>query len=240
MITEGKELGFIRIPEVKIDEVKKSMSKLRCPFSIIEDLNPNDGLVEFAYHVNDSAKVSEMIKSTGIGEIISFEDYINNADAEYIQNEVREMEQSELKKASAPDISETSEPAKFNRNNRELYNKQNQMTITINKETLVMATTSEDILTRIPGSEGKDFVVFNFDDEKIKITDDNQTYVVKLNKNKQYDILDKSGAVTGKISGKTLKENYDKVFRDFNKNKQKVPTAIHSLTPTVKPSTKKI
>lgn len=220
----GEELGFIRIPEEKLDEVKKTLNQYRVPFSILEDLNPSDGQVELAYHVNDSAKVSQMIKNTGIGQLIDFQDYLDNADEEYVENQLEEINS---KKENAPvvetDALNSIEEAKsFYQNNQSIGNQNNANKITINKETLVMAETSQDILTKIPGTNGQEFVTFDREKDNVKSIDKDQTFIVSVRKNKKYKIYGSTGAELRTISGADLKKYYDKVFRNINRTRNNV------------------
>lgn len=229
----GEELGFIRIPEEKLDEVKKILHQYRVPFSVLEDLNPSDGQVELAYHVNDSAKMSQMIKNTGIGQLIDFQDYLDNADEGYIENQLEEINS---KKENAPvsgsDALNSIEEAKsFYQNNQVMGNKNNSNKITINKDTLVMAETSQDIFTKIPGTNGQEFVTFDREKDRVKSIDKDQTFIVSIRKNRKYKIYDSTGAELRTISGADLKKHYDKVLRDINKRYSN--TKIQNLSTNV-------
>lgn len=204
----GENIGFLRIPEDKIEEVKAALQNRRCFYSVIQDLNPHDGKTEIAFHLTDANKVNSMIEALGIGELISFNDYIENADPEFINNQIKDVKQEQHeKKVDSPEQSK--DVRDFENNNK----KANKNIVTINKESLLYSESETSYTTIIPGTKKEEYITFSKTDGTVKETDEGKTIAVSLGKDKQYNVTDKSGNLIRSTTGEELKKYYDNVSR---------------------------
>jgi|GEM_PF-5514813 len=100
--TKGEDLGFVRLPEDKVEEYIDAVKKRGGKISLLEDLNPKDGKVEFAYHVSDASKIESALAHIKAGEFITKEEYLNNADEKVVNRKFEEAKNFELKNVESP------------------------------------------------------------------------------------------------------------------------------------------
>lgn len=115
MKKKGTELQFCRIKEDIKEDFFKDLRNRGCMFTILPDLNPEDGYKEIAFHATDTPKVLAscakfkvgMLEDSDIPEgIIDMQQYMNNANPEVVQGMQDAYAQSmgiDPKKQDAPD-----------------------------------------------------------------------------------------------------------------------------------------
>lgn len=231
LLQKGGDLQVFRFEEGKMEEVRKWAKKYGILYSELADLNKGDGYTEIIFHSEATPRVNAMIERLGYGSIITKEQYVDNADEKEAEELRHEMEEElglggkkeraarNAAKNDEPIREKTEEELKKTKKQMEYHAKRNDegyREITIN-ESLVVDKSNGQYKTRIPGK--KDQYIW-IKEEDIYIRDGGKTINTFLEKERYYHIVDKDNQIIEQIKGVEFQKNYDRVSREFTKQRR--------------------
>ena len=101
----GNNVGLMRIDTEKLEDFIKTAEKSGVSFSIMPDINKADGKTEIAFPQEQAFAVNYFVASNKeFAEVITFDDYFKNADADDLINEMKNAEESITAAKSAKDM----------------------------------------------------------------------------------------------------------------------------------------
>ena len=209
LLLKGGDLQIFQFPNEYKQQIFKALKGYGVLFSELPDLNRKDGLGEILFHAEATNRVNDLIKNLNMGHFIDMEQYFAGGDKEEIKKE-EEYFAEHFDPSQEPNKLTPEE--KIDLTNRmkilDVENNPTKEDITITKR-LVVEETKEAYLTKIPYERDKFFWIQK---EDCLWIDGNKTLLVKLDKDKEYKILDRNGKPKEKVSGKALyKAHYDEV-----------------------------
>lgn len=208
ILMRGGDLQVYQFPQEYRKQVYDALKGYGVLFAELPDLNPADKYSEVVFHAEATPRVNNLIMKLNMGQVIDIEQYLENADVEELENQREEFDQdfedNGLKKLPPEKKEEISNRMRI------LNTKGNvsQEDITITKR-LVIKETEDHFLTRIPYEMDKFFCIPKKDTVWIN---QGKTLLAKLEKNRQYEIVNSNGNSLQNLDGKTLYEkHYDEV-----------------------------
>lgn len=212
LLQESKgDIHVFQFPQEQFAEVKDAFMKFGIRFAEAPELNTGDGMREFFIPTNNLPRVNmiaEKLQKKGVNcEMLSHEEYINNADSEH-QKEMEEMVSALGTNADRfkEDI-EVMKPEHEAMKQRLvygdlLYDKTKQL-FTVNRGLKVDETDTHFVM-RVPYTDH--FV--RFSKELSFLQDEGKTYCCFVDKNETLDILDKKGNVIQQMPAHELYKLY--------------------------------
>lgn len=190
------DIRLLKIPEDRKKEVADALKKYQIKYSLMPDLNLDDGKCELGFAVTDLPRVNSLIESLKLGEVITNADYIQNADPEILDkladNIIEKEKLNEKKELATEEVAD-------------------KRFISISKE-LIHEETEEAVKTRVPGTWGEDIRYLWLEKEKIKEIDDGKSLLTYLDKEKEYKLYNEDNEVADTLMGEKLgEEHYDSV-----------------------------
>jgi len=80
LLLKGGDLQVLQFKTEDMKKVKKMAKKYGLLYSVLPDVNKNDGLSEIIFHTEAVPRANMMIQKLGVGSIASFDDYLKNGD----------------------------------------------------------------------------------------------------------------------------------------------------------------
>ena len=214
MLKNSGNLQVLQIKDSDVKEFEKLAKRYGILYSKMPDINKGDGMKEYIFPVEATPRVNALIEKLGNAKIEDISDYVKNSDGTY--EKTLEFLKSKGLVPDAPvsmtpermeELKEISKNIKFNENINDL----NKVDITVST-TLVSAEMQDSFITRVPGTFGKDIRFLSIPKEDIITINNGKTFLTFLEKDKEYELLDKDKKPVDKIKGEELRENrYDKV-----------------------------
>lgn len=214
MLKNSGNLQVLQIKDSDVKEFEKLAKRYGILYSKMPDINKGDGMKEYIFPVEATPRVNALIEKLGNAKIEDISDYVKNSDGTY--EKTLEFLKSKGLVPDAPvsmtpermeELKEISKNIKFNENINDL----NKVDITVST-TLVSAEMQDSFITRVPGTFGKDVRFLSIPKEDIITINNGKTFLTFLEKDKEYELLDKDKKPVDKIKGEELRENnYDKV-----------------------------
>lgn len=209
LLLKGGDLQIFQFPEQYKAEIKKALTGYGVLFSELPDLNRKDGLAEILFHAEATSRVNSLIQNLNMGHFIDMEQYFGNASEPEKQAEDKYFNENfdpaqETNKMSDKESEEVVNRMKI------LGAKENPTLedITIAKK-LIIQEKEDAYLTRIPFERDKFFWVMKNDAIWIN---EGKTLLAKVEKKREYEILNKKGEVREKVDGEKLyRDHYDEV-----------------------------
>lgn len=194
LVTETQgDLQVYQFPEESLASVKEVFDKLAIRYAAAEDLNAKDGMSELFFPTNNLERVMlavQKLESQGVhSQIVSKEDYINNADEEHqkeMQEAVDTLAAGIQPEAIKPDAAAMKQRLVYD----DLIRDKNKQLFTVNKG-LVVDETDQTYVTRIPNTE--QFV--HFPKNMCVIQDEGNTLCFFEDKNATANILSRKGEI---------------------------------------------
>lgn len=187
---EGGELQCFRFEESQLPEVKKQLKKRGILYSLLPDLNLEDGMMEIMFHSSAAPRVNSMVEAMKFGEVIDFNEYAENAkeeEVEKLKEEVRAEMGITLKKSL-----DSNESRPLN-SSSELEN----MQIT-NK--MIVGETDIHYISRVVNKENEFLLIPKADVTDMKMDKIN----VSIDKNKEYVVCSNEGSVVERSMGENI------------------------------------
>lgn len=194
LVTETQgDLQVYQFPEESLASVKEVFDKLAIRYAAAEDLNAKDGMSELFFPTNNLERVMlavQKLESQGVhSQIVSKEDYINNADEEH-QKEMQEAVDTLAAGIQPEAIKQDAAAMKQRLVYDDLIRDKNKQLFTVNKG-LVVDETDQTYVTRIPNTE--QFV--HFPKNMCVIQDEGNTLCFFEDKNATANILSRNGEI---------------------------------------------
>lgn len=84
LLTKGGDLQVLQFPADEIKKVEKMAKKYGLLYSVLPDINKNDGMSEIIFHTEAVPRVNMMLQKLKVGKIATFDDYLKNGDEKEI------------------------------------------------------------------------------------------------------------------------------------------------------------
>lgn len=232
LLQKGGDLQVFQFPEEQKKEVLKMLKEYGILYSVLPDLNREDGFGEIIFHAEATPRINAMIErlnkeqvkeekkvvdftkeSTNMkrqARIISLGEYFENADKKELQNERNEFEENQDAHIEQEERISPKEKEEIESRIHVITAEHNPTVedITIDRK-LIVKETDTAYLTRIPYEPDKFIWIDAVETVRIN---SGKTLLAVLQKDRDYEILNKEEKVVEKVKGETLyKENYDTV-----------------------------
>ena len=226
MLKNSGNLQVLQIKEKDVKEFEKLAGKYGILYSKMPDINKGDGMKEFIFPIEATPRINALIEKLGNGKLEDIAEYVRNGDGN-CKNTMDYLKKKKLL-PEAP-VSVTAERkkeivnAEKNIKYNENINDLEKTDITISKN-LVESENRDLFITRVPGTFGENVKYLTIKKEDIITINGGKTFLTFLNKNQEYELLDKNKKPAGKMRGEELRDNYyDKVGEEIRKraNKQR-------------------
>lgn len=214
MLKNSGNLQVLQIKDSDVKEFEKLAKRYGILYSKMPDINKGDGMKEYIFPVEATPRVNALIEKLGAGRLEDISDYVKNGDGnfektlEYLRSKglVPDTPIS-INAERMEELKEMSRNIRFSENINDL----NKVDITISKE-LVSSESPEAFVTRVPGTYGANVRFLKIEKDDIITINGGKTLLTFLEKDKEYELLDKDKKPIAKIKGDELRENhYDKV-----------------------------
>ena len=236
MLKNSGNLQVLQIKENHVWEFEKMAKKYGILYSKMPDINKGDGMTEYIFPVEATPRINALIEKLGNGRLEDIAEYVKNG-----EGNVKETMDYLKKKNLLPQtpLSVTAERKK------EMDNAARN--IKYNENINDLEKTDITISTKLVAGENKDYFLTEnvrylaIKKEDIITINNRKTFLTFLNKDQEYELLDRNKKPAGKMCGEELRNNhYDKVEeeirkranrqRDREKEKQKKQTANRKQT----------
>lgn len=84
LLMKGGDLQVLQFPTDEIKKVEKMAKKYGLLYSVLPDINKNDGMSEIIFHTEAVPRVNMMLQKLKAGKIATFDDYLKNGDEKEI------------------------------------------------------------------------------------------------------------------------------------------------------------
>ncbi len=215
LLQQGSDLQVFKFDESQIKTFEKYAKKYGILYTRLPDINKEDKMTEVLFHTDSLPRVIALQEKMKVGQVTSLEEYISNGKEEEIEKLLNEPgEEKNLKSLAeqlSPEKMEELGKVKEQLDVAELSKDESKICITID-EKLVYNEDEKNVRTRIP-RQPNEFIEFKAED--VKVINNGKTRLTFLDKDKEYDILDKAGKPVKKMTGKAIYDrSYDPVFKD--------------------------
>lgn len=214
MLKNSGNLQVLQIKESDVKEFEKLAKRYGILYSKMPDINKSDGMKEYVFPVEATPRINALIEKLGAGRLEDISDYVKNGDEnckktlEYLkQKGVLPETPISINAERMEKLKEVSKNIKISENTNNL----NKVDITISKQ-LVSSESQDAFITRVPGTFGENVRFLKVEKDDIITINGGKTFLTFLEKDKEYDLLDKDKKPIAKIKGEKLREShYDKV-----------------------------
>lgn len=219
MLKTSGNLQVLQIKEGDVKQFEKLANKYGILYSKMPDINKGDGMTEFIFPVEAVPRINALIEKLGDGRVEDISDYVKNGDGsfeetiKYLKGKGLLPEKMEITPERMEELKEMSRNIKYN----ESINDLNKVDITLSRG-LVADETKDAFLTRVPGTYGENIRYLSVKKEDIILINNGKTFLSFLEKDKEYELLDKEKKPVQKVKGEELRNNhYDEVNRELRK-----------------------
>ncbi len=231
LLKSGGDLQVFQFRTEDLQKVRKMADKYGLLYSVLPDLNKEDGMSEILFHSQAVPRIKAIMEQIQGSKIESMDDYFSNADRTEVGEMVQEYEKNYERAGSqkSHDGLETAPGApikkgmssdklkEIRRFQKEYTRNPNVNGITIARK-LVMEETDKGIKTRIPYRRNE--YVWLPKSEITWINKDKTVYA-GLEKEREYQIVDAANHLIRSMTGQQLyKQSYDPVNRNVEGREQ--------------------
>lgn len=214
MLKNSGNLQVLQIKESDVKEFENLAKRYGILYSKMPDINKSDGMKEYIFPVEATPRINALIEKLGAGRLEDISDYVKNGDEnckktlEYLKEKgVLPENPISINAERMEKLKEVSKNIKISENTNNL----NKVDITISKQ-LVSSESQDAFITRVPGTFGENVRFLKVEKDDIITINGGKTFLTFLEKDKEYDLLDKDKKPIAKIKGEELREShYDKV-----------------------------
>jgi len=210
LLERGGDVQVFEFPTCRLSEVEKLCKKYGILYSVLPDINENDGMTEILFHTSSMGRFRTIMEHLGVGRLVSMEDYLENEELEE-ERKTRQTEERRCQVRGHPDrVEELMEHLQC----LHKYEDETKTAITVDRSILIDRT--EAVMTlQIPGHPKERFQVGMQDVYELK---KNKTYLVFLDKEKEYPIFDKEQMVKQQKKGAEIGQSFDDVHGYFGRS----------------------
>lgn len=215
MLSKDGSLQVLKIREEDMKKFKKLAKKYGILYSKLPDINKSDGMTEVLFHTEATPRINTLIEKLGNGSIENLMDYVRNGKdgdfekvVDYLKKEnILKDTPSEVEPERKEQLDKYADELKYNA----MINDSSRVDITISKK-LYEEENLTAIKTRVPNTYGDNVRYLWIDKSDVVSINGGKTFFAYLNKDKEYELVDRDGQIAEKLTGQNLqKQHYDNV-----------------------------
>ena len=215
MLSKDGSLQVLKIREEDMKKFKKLAKKYGILYSKLPNINKADGMTEVLFHTEATPRINTLIEKLGNGSIENLMDYVRNGKdgdfekvVDYLKKEnILKDTPSEVEPERKEQLDRYADELKYNA----MINDPSRVDITISRK-LYEEENLTSIKTRVPNTYGDNVRYLWLDKSDVVSINGGKTFFAYLNKDKEYELVDRDGQVAEKLSGQNLqKQHYDSV-----------------------------
>ena len=215
MLSKDGSLQVLKIREEDMKKFKKLAKKYGILYSKLPDINKSDGMTEVLFHTEATPRINTLIEKLGNGSIENLMDYVRNGKdgdfekvVDYLKKEnILKDTPSEVEPERKEQLDRYADELKYNA----MINDLSRVDITISRK-LYEEENLTSIKTRVPNTYGDNVRYLWIDKSDVVSINGGKTFFAYLNKDKEYELVDRDGRIAEKLTGQNLqKQHYDNV-----------------------------
>lgn len=215
MLSKDGSLQVLKIREEDMKKFKKIAKKYGILYSKLPDINKSDGMTEVLFHTEATPRINTLIEKLGNGSIENLMDYVRNGKdgdfekvVDYLKKEnILKDTPSEVEPERKEQLDRYADELKYNA----MINDPSRVDITISRK-LYEEENLTSIKTRVPNTYGDNVRYLWIDKSDVVSINGGKTFFAYLNKDKEYELVDRDGQIAEKLTGQNLqKQHYDNV-----------------------------
>lgn len=215
MLSKDGSLQVLKIREEDMKKFKKIAKKYGILYSKLPDINKSDGMTEVLFHIEATPRINTLIEKLGNGSIENLMDYVRNGKdgdfekvVDYLKKEnILKDTPSEVEPERKEQLDRYADELKYNA----MINDPSRVDITISRK-LYEEENLTSIKTRVPNTYGDNVRYLWIDKSDVVSINGGKTFFAYLNKDKEYELVDRDGQIAEKLTGQNLqKQHYDNV-----------------------------
>lgn len=215
MLSKDGSLQVLKIREEDMKKFKKLAKKYGILYSKLPDINKSDGMTEVLFHTEATPRINTLIEKLGNGSIENLMDYVRNGKdgdfekvVDYLKKEnILKDTPSEVEPERKEQLDRYADELKYNA----MINDSSRVDITISRK-LYEEENLTAIKTRVPNTYGDNVRYLWIDKSDVVSINGGKTFFAYLNKDKEYELVDRDGQIAEKLTGQNLqKQHYDNV-----------------------------
>lgn len=215
MLSKNGSLQVLKIREEDMKKFKKLAKKYGILYSKLPDINKSDGMTEVLFHTEATPRINTLIEKLGNGSIENLMDYVRNGKdgdfekvVDYLKKEnILKDTPSEVEPERKEQLDRYADELKYNA----MINDPSRVDITISRK-LYEEENLTSIKTRVPNTYGDNVRYLWIDKSDVVSINGGKTFFAYLNKDKEYELVDRDGRIAEKLTGQNLqKQHYDNV-----------------------------
>ena len=215
MLSKDGSLQVLKIREEDMKKFKKIAKKYGILYSKLPDINKSDGMTEVLFHTEATPRINTLIEKLGNGSIENLMDYVRNGKdgdfekvVDYLKKEnILKDTPSEVEQERKEQLDRYADELKYNA----MINDPSRVDITISRK-LYEEENLTSIKTRVPNTYGDNVRYLWIDKSDVVSINGGKTFFAYLNKDKEYELVDRDGQIAEKLTGQNLqKQHYDNV-----------------------------
>ena len=215
MLSKDGSLQVLKIREEDMKKFKKLAKKYGILYSKLPDINKSDGMTEVLFHTEATPRINTLIEKLGNGSIENLMDYVRNGKdgdfekvVDYLKKEnILKGTPSEVEPERKEQLDRYADELKYNA----MINDPSRVDITISRK-LYEEENLTAIKTRVPNTYGDNVRYLWIDNSDVVSINGGKTFFAYLNKDKEYELVDRDGQIAEKLTGQNLqKQHYDNV-----------------------------
>lgn len=215
MLSKDGSLQILKIREEDMKKFKKLAKKYGILYSKLPDINKSDGMTEVLFHTEATPRINTLIEKLGNGSIENLMDYVRNGKdgdfekvVDYLKKEnILKDTPSEVEPERKEQLDRYADELKYNA----MINDPSRVDITISRK-LYEEENLTSIKTRVPNTYGDNVRYLWLDKSDVVSINGGKTFFAYLNKDKEYELVDRDGQIAEKLTGQNLqKQHYDNV-----------------------------
>ena len=215
MLSKDGSLQILKIREEDMKKFKKLAKKYGILYSKLPDINKSDEMTEVLFHTEATPRINTLIEKLGSGSIENLMDYVRNGKdgdfekvVDYLKKEnILKDTPSEVEPERKEQLDRYADELKYNA----MINDPSRVDITISRK-LYEEENLTSIKTRVPNTYGDNVRYLWIDKSDVVSINGGKTFFAYLNKDKEYELVDRDGRIAEKLTGQNLqKQHYDNV-----------------------------
>lgn len=215
MLSKDGSLQVLKIREEDMKKFKKIAKKYGILYSKLPDINKSDGMTEVLFHTEATPRINTLIEKLGNGSIENLMDYVRSGKdgdfekvVDYLKKEnILKDTPSEVEPERKEQLDRYADELKYNA----MINDPSRVDITISRK-LYEEENLTSIKTRVPNTYGDNVRYLWIDKSDVVSINGGKTFFAYLNKDKEYELVDRDGQIAEKLTGQNLqKQHYDNV-----------------------------
>ena len=215
MLSKDGSLQVLKIREEDMKKFKKLAKKYGILYSKLPDINKSDGMTEVLFHTEATPRINTLIEKLGNGSIENLMDYVRNGKdgdfekvVDYLKKEnILKDTPSEVEPERKEQLDRYADELKYNA----MINDPSRVDMTISRK-LYEEENLTSIKTRVPNTYGDNVRYLWIDKSDVVSINGGKTFFAYLNKDKEYELVDRDGQIAEKLTGQNLqKQHYDNV-----------------------------